>query len=151
MPSTAPRSGTLSVLGALVDFDTTSRNSNLPLIAWIEARLTALGAHCERVLDESGTKATLWATFGPENVPGIVLSGHTDTVPVDGQDWNYPPHSMTEEGERLYGRGTSDMKGFLACCVAMAPMIAQAPLKVPIHFAFTYDEEVGCLAVRPLL
>ena len=151
MTTAAPRPETLQILRRLVEFDTTSRNSNLPLIDWVEEYLTPLGARCERVFDATGQKASLWVTFGPEGVPGIVLSGHTDTVPVEGQDWSCPPHQVTERDGLLYGRGTSDMKGFLACCLAMAPDIAAADLQVPIHFAFTYDEEVGCLAVRPLL
>jgi len=147
-----PRAETLDVLRQLIRFDTTSRNSNLPLIDWAEAYLTARGARCQRVPDPGGQpKATLWATFGPEGVPGVVLSGHSDTVPVDGQDWSWPPHELTEDQGRLYGRGTSDMKGFLACCMALADDFAARPLAVPLHLAFSYDEEVGCLAVRPLL
>ena len=149
--SRRPRPQTVDILRQLVGFDTTSRNSNLPLIDWVEDYLAALGARCERVPDETGRKAALWASFGPEGVPGWVLSGHTDTVPVDGQDWSSDPFQLREAEGRLHGRGTCDMKGFLACCLAMAPDIAAARLAMPIHMAFSYDEEVGCVGVRPLL
>ena len=150
-PTRRPRPQTVDILRQLVGFDTTSRNSNLPLIDWVEDYLLGLGARCERVPDETGRKASLWASFGPEGVPGWVLSGHTDVVPVDGQDWSSDPYQLREAEGRLYGRGACDMKGFLACCLAMAPDIAAAPLAVPIHFAFSYDEEIGCQGVRPLL
>lgn len=151
MPHSRPGPDTIAALRALIGFDTTSRNSNLPLIGWAEEWLTRHGARCERLPDETGQKATLWATFGPEGVRGWVLSGHTDTVPVDGQDWTLPSHEMTERDGRFYGRGACDMKGFLACCLGMAPQMAATPLQVPIHLALSYDEEVGCLGVRPLL
>ncbi len=146
-----PGPDTLTALEHLIGFDTTSRNSNLALIDWAEAELTALGARCERVFDATGTKASLWTTFGPTDTPGWVLSGHTDTVPVDGQDWATDPHKLHAEGGYLYGRGTCDMKGFLACCMGMAPKISKMDLRVPIHFAFSYDEELGCIGVRGLL
>ena len=109
------------ILAALVAFDTTSRNSNLALVAWVEAYLERHGVASFRVPDASGEKANLFATIGPEGVPGIILSGHTDTVPVDGQDWSSDPFAMERRGDRLYGRGTADMKGFLACCLARVP------------------------------
>ncbi|WP_029029384.1 acetylornithine deacetylase [Salinarimonas rosea] len=135
----------------LVAFDTTSRNSNLPLIDHVEAYLGPLGFTCERVFDETGTKANLWATIGPADVPGYVLSGHTDVVPVDGQDWDTDPFVLTEKDGRLHGRGACDMKGFLAACLAAAPTMAQARLERPIHLAFSYDEEVGCVGARGLV
>ncbi len=147
MPSTATR----TALEALIGFDTTSRNSNLPLIDWAEDWLTRHGAVCERVYDDTGTKANLWATFGPADVPGWVLSGHTDTVPVDGQNWTSDPFSLTERDGRYYGRGTCDMKGFVACSLGLAPLLRGAVLARPVHLALSYDEEVGCLGVRGLL
>ena len=135
---------TLDILGALIGFDTTSRNSNLQLIDWVEAALTSLGAACTRIENEEGTKSNLWVRIGADAPGGIILSGHTDVVPVDGQDWNTDPFQMTQIDELLYGRGTSDMKGFVALCLAFAPAFAELELTRPIHFAFSYDEEVGC-------
>lgn len=146
-----PARDTLTAFAALISHDTTSRNPNLPLIDWAEGWLASHGARCERIYDATGTKANLWATFGPEDVPGWVLSGHTDTVPVDGQHWASDPFTLTERDGRLYGRGACDMKGFLACCLGLAPEIAAAPLTRPIHIALSYDEEVGCIGVRDLL
>jgi acetylornithine deacetylase len=129
----------------LIAFDTVSRNSNLALIGYVSNYLATLGIDCELIRDETGTKANLFATAGgPAGVPGIVLSGHTDVVPVEGQDWATDPFTLTEKDGKLFGRGTCDMKGFIAICLAMAPTIARANLKRPIHFAFSYDEEVGC-------
>ena len=133
-----------SLLDALIGFDTTSRLSNLELIDWIEAQLLPLGAACVRISNDTGDKANLWARLGPDIPGGLVLSGHTDVVPVDGQDWSTDPFELTEKDGRLYGRGTSDMKSFIALCLAFAPEIASRDLKKPIHFAFSYDEEVGC-------
>ncbi len=132
------------LLGELIGFDTTSRNSNLGLIDWVEAQLSPLGAHFTRIENSDGDKANLWVRFGPDVPGGLVLSGHTDVVPVDGQDWRTDPFNMTEDDGKLYGRGTSDMKGFVALCLAFAPAIAQRPLSRPVHFAFSFDEEVGC-------
>ncbi|MCH8551315.1 MAG: acetylornithine deacetylase [Natronospirillum sp.] len=139
------------LLARLVSYDTTSRNSNLPLIDWVEQWLSDYGVHGERVYDESGQKANFFATIGPAGVPGYVLSGHTDTVPVDGQDWHTNPYEMVRKEGRLYGRGTVDMKGFLACCLSRVPDMVRADLKAPIHLAFSYDEEVGCQGVPRLL
>lgn len=147
MPSVATR----TALEALIGFDTTSRNSNLALIDWAEDWLTRHGAVCRRIPDETGTKANLWATFGPADVPGWVLSGHTDTVPVDGQNWTVEPFGVTERDGRFYGRGTCDMKGFVACCLGLAPELQHATLSRPIHLALSYDEEIGCIGVRGLL
>ncbi|MEO0606946.1 MAG: acetylornithine deacetylase [Pseudomonadota bacterium] len=131
-------------LSQLISFDTTSRLSNLALIDWVEAQLTPLGAVCTRIANEEGTKANLWVRIGPDAPGGIVLSGHTDVVPIDGQDWHTDPFDLTEKNGLLYGRGTSDMKSFVALCLAFAPDFANLKLSRPIHFAFSYDEEVGC-------
>ena len=114
----------------LVAFDTTSRNTNLPLIDHVEAKLLALGAVCERIPSTDGKKANLHARFGPAVPGGVILSGHTDVVPVDGQPWTSDPWALTDKGDgKLYGRGTCDMKGFSACILALAPKMAEADLK----------------------
>ena len=138
-------------LDALVGFDTVSHRSNLALIDYLEKTLAPLGARIERISDDTGEKANLIASFGPADAPGYVLSGHTDVVPVEGQAWATDPFWLTEHDGRLYGRGATDMKGFLACCLAKAPQMAAAPLRVPLHLAFSYDEEVGCLGVRGII
>jgi acetylornithine deacetylase len=140
----------IEILSTLVGFDTSSRNSNLEIIDWIEAYLGGLGFACERVYDPTGRKANLWASIGPSEVPGYILSGHTDVVPVDGQDWSSHPFTLRQEGGRLYGRGACDMKGFLAVCLAAAPRMREERLSEPIHLAFSYDEEVGCVGGRRL-
>jgi acetylornithine deacetylase len=141
----------VTILSTLVAFDTTSRNSNLAIIDWIEAYLTPRGFRCERVPDETGTKANLMASIGPDDVPGYVLSGHTDVVPVDDQAWTSDPFVLRREGGRLYGRGACDMKGFLAVCLAAADDMAARPLAEPVHLAFSYDEEVGCVGAKRLV
>ncbi|HYW76537.1 MAG TPA: acetylornithine deacetylase [Gammaproteobacteria bacterium] len=141
----------IDLLAELVALDTTSNQSNLPLIAFIEDYLAGHGIVSRRIPDQSGEKANLYATIGPADRPGIMLSGHTDTVPVTGQTWSFPPFRLTAEGERLYGRGTADMKGFLAAVLASAPALVKADLAVPVHLAFSHDEEIGCLGVRTLL
>ncbi|MEO1549990.1 MAG: acetylornithine deacetylase [Pseudomonadota bacterium] len=138
-------------LSALVGFETVSHRSNLDLIAYLEGVLQPLGARLQRIPDASGQKANLLASFGPTDRPGYILSGHTDVVPVEGQSWSSPPFALTERAGKLLGRGTADMKGFLACCLAMAPKLAAAQLTAPVHIAFSYDEEVGCLGVRDLI
>ena len=145
----APRSA--EILKDLVGFDTTSRNSNLALIAHVEAFFASRGVATTRIPDETGEKANLLATIGPKDVPGFVLSGHTDVVPVDGQDWASDPFTLTLREGRLYGRGSCDMKGFLACIMAKADDMLAADLRTPIHFAFSYDEEVGCKGVPSLI
>ncbi len=139
------------LLRKLVSFDTTSRNSNLPLIDWVEDYLSKQGVSCERVYDETGEKANLYATIGPVDEAGYILSGHTDVVPVDGQEWASDPFDLIEKDGKLFGRGSCDMKGFLACCLAKVPDFKKAALKKPIHLAFSYDEEVGCVGVRGLI
>lgn len=133
-----------AILEKLVSFDTTSRNSNLDLIERIEAQLIPLGAACQRIENSTGDKTNLWARLGPDVPGGLVLSGHTDVVPVDGQDWHTDPFRLELQEELYYGRGTCDMKGFIALCLAFAPSIAAIELKRPVHFALSYDEEVGC-------
>ena len=143
---------TIAHLGRLVAFDTTSRNSNLPLIEHVEAVLGPLGARLERVPDATGTKANLIASFGPAGVGGgVILSGHTDVVPVDGQPWSTDPWTLTERGGRLYGRGTCDMKAFSACILALAPKLATGALVRPVHIALSYDEEVGCVGAPSMV
>jgi len=141
----------IDLLAELVAFDTTSHRSNLPLINFIEVYLASYGVASKRIVDDTGEKANLYATIGPENLPGVMLSGHTDTVPVTGQAWNVQPFRLTVQGERLFGRGTADMKGFLAAVLAAVPAMVEADLAVPIHLAFSHDEEVGCLGVRSLI
>lgn len=139
------------ILAELVGFPTISADSNLELIAYASALMSEVGARISIMRDESGTKANLFATLGPEGDGGIVLSGHSDVVPVVGQNWSSDPFVLREADGRLYGRGTCDMKGFIACCLAKAPDFAALDLKRPLHFAFTYDEEVGCLGARTLV
>lgn len=139
------------LLSDLVGFNTVSDRSNLELIAYIEAYLAAFGISGQRLLDDTGQKASLWVTIGPQDRPGIVLSGHTDVVPVERQPWTSEPFTMVERDGRYYGRGTTDMKGFVAVALAMVPEIHAADLKMPIHLAISYDEEVGCVGVRPML
>lgn len=142
---------TTRILSDLVGFPTISADSNLEMIAYASELLSALGARLSMTLDESGHKANLFATLGPEGDGGIVLSGHSDVVPVEGQEWTGDPFAMRAAEGRLYGRGTCDMKGFIACTLAMAPHFAELDLKRPLHFAFTYDEEVGCFGARALV
>jgi acetylornithine deacetylase len=139
------------MLARLIAFDTTSRDGNLPLIDFVEAYLADWGIKSLRVDFEAGKKTNLYATIGPEHQGGIVLSGHTDVVPVDGQNWATNPFELTEKDGLLYGRGTCDMKGFLATALALAPDFKAAKLKTPIHLALSCDEEVGCIGVRPLV
>jgi len=141
----------IDILDDLIAFPTVSRDSNLALIAYIESFLERLGISSTLVHSEDGRKANLWAAIGPAGKPGVVLSGHTDVVPVEGQAWTSDPFRMARRDGNLYGRGTADMKGFIACCLAMAQHAVKAPLKTPINFAFSYDEEIGCVGVRRLL
>lgn len=151
MADSASLGKTVGLLRELIAHDTTSRNSNLSFIADVEARLIALGARCERVSNSDGSKANLHAVLGPEAGGGVVLSGHTDVVPVDGQAWSSDPFAMEERSGLLYGRGTCDMKGFIACALVAAETFAKAELKRPVHLAFSYDEEVGCLGAPAMI
>lgn len=139
------------LLARLVAFPTVSRDSNLELIGFIRSYLQGLGIACELDYNAERTKANLYARFGPDCEGGVLLSGHTDVVPVDGQNWTLPPFELSERDGRLYGRGSADMKGFIACVLAAVPNWLAGPLRVPVHLAFSYDEEVGCLGVRSLL
>nr|WP_312970145.1 acetylornithine deacetylase [Pseudomonas sp.] len=140
-----------ALLERLIGFATVSRDSNLELIDFIREYLAGFGVSSELFHNAEGTKANLFATIGPTDRGGVVLSGHTDVVPVDGQAWTVEPFRLTERNGRLYGRGTADMKGFIACVLAAVPNLVQRPLQVPVHLAFSYDEEVGCLGVRSML
>jgi len=141
----------IEMIRTLVGFPTVSRDSNLELIHYARDHLRNLGAEFRLTYDDERRKANLFATLGPAGVPGIMLSGHTDVVPVDGQDWNTDPFQLTEENGKLYGRGTCDMKSFVAVALALAPEFARRGLKTPIHFAFSYDEEVGCIGIGRLI
>ncbi|MFW5680964.1 MAG: acetylornithine deacetylase [Pseudomonadota bacterium] len=146
-----PSRATLAMLERLVGFDTVSHNSNLPLMQGIEAWFAEYGVAARRVYDASGTKANLFATIGPNRPDGIVLSGHVDVVPVEGQPWTTDPFRLTERDGRLIGRGVTDMKGFDAVVLAKVPEMVRANLERPIHIALSYDEEIGCVGVRTLL
>jgi acetylornithine deacetylase len=139
------------LLERLIGFATVSRDSNLELIAFIRHYLAELGVESELFYNPERTKANLFATIGPRDRGGVVLSGHTDVVPVDGRAWTVEPFRLTERDGRLYGRGTADMKGFIASVLAAVPVFLKRTLKLPVHLAFSYDEEVGCLGVRPML
>lgn len=137
-------------LADLVAFRTVSAVSNLDLVAHLEGLAAHVGGRVRRFCDPSGEKANLLLSVGPEVAGGLVFSGHTDVVPVEGQSWTADPWVLRDTGERLVGRGATDMKGFLACCLAVLPEIAARDLKRPLHLAFSYDEEVGCTGVGPM-
>jgi acetylornithine deacetylase len=147
----APSSAVLDLLDRLVSYDTVSAKSNLALIRFAAELLEQRGVRVRLTHHASGEKANLYATMGPDRPGGIVLSGHTDVVPVEGQPWTSDPFRLTRRGTRLYGRGTTDMKGFIAVALALLPEILSEPLAVPIHYAFSFDEEVGCAGVPHLL
>ena len=140
----------IEMLRRLVAFDTTSRNSNLALIEYVQGYLRGHGIDSTLVPNEDGTKANMFATVGPKVKDGVVLSGHTDVVPVDGQPWVTDPWTLTLKDGKYYGRGTCDMKAFYAIALAMVPEFKKAPLKRPIHFALSYDEEIGCFGAHSL-
>jgi len=149
--SPAIRPETRAMIERLIAFDTTSRNSNLDLIHFVRDYLADLGVSASLVHDAEGRKANLYATLGPSDRPGIALSGHTDVVPIDNQDWSRDPWKLSEHDRRLYGRGTCDMKTFVAVALAHAPRFLAGELATPIHLCFSYDEEVGCKGVPALL
>ena len=142
---------TADILARLIGFDTTSSKPNRALMDWVQDLLGGAGIAAQIIPDASGGKANLYATIGPQDRPGVMLSGHTDVVPVDGQVWTRPPFVLTEAEGRYYGRGTTDMKGFVASALAAALMAARRPLATPLHLALSYDEEVGCLGVVSLI
>ena len=137
------------ILDSLIAFDTTSRNSNLALIAWVEDYLSRHGIASTRVVNDDASKANLYATVGPNLAGGVILSGHSDVVPVDGQAWDSDPWTVTERGGLLHGRGTCDMKGFIALALAAVPLFKNGAK--PVHLAFSYDEEVGCLGAPAMI
>lgn len=139
------------ILERLVAFDTVSSNPNIALMGYVRDLLDAAGIAVHLIPDAAGGKANLYAKTGPAGVPGVMLSGHTDVVPVEGQAWTRPPFQLTEAEGRLYGRGTADMKGFVACAIAAMLDASRRPLKVPLHLALSYDEEIGCMGVRSLI
>ena len=145
-----------AILERLIAFDTVSDRPNRALMDWVAGVLAGAGIEAVLIPDAGGGKANLYATVGPVGVGGVMLSGHTDVVPVEGQAWTRPPFELTEAEGRLYGRGTADMKGFVACAVAAvlkAAGLAAAgrPLRVPLHLALSYDEEIGCMGVRSMI
>lgn len=146
-----PSEAGIEMIRRLVSFDTTSRESNLPLIQWVQDYLGRWNIPFRLTYDDDRRKANLFATLGPADKPGVILSGHTDVVPVDGQPWDTDPWALTEQGGKLYGRGTCDMKSFVALALASVPMFMERGLAKPIHLAFSYDEEVGCWGVRRLI
>ena len=148
---TPPTAAAKELLARLVAFDTESAKSNIALIRFVEDYLAQHGIASARVPTPDGEKASLFATIGPSDRPGLALSGHTDVVPVAGQRWDSDPFTLTERDGRLYGRGSCDMKGYLACALAMVPQFKSRRLNLPIHLAFSYDEEVGCTGVRPMI
>lgn len=139
------------ILEELVSFPTVSRDSNLALVDWVEGYLARFGVHITRVFNPEGTKAALFAHVGPEVDGGVILSGHTDVVPVDGQDWSSDPWTVTERDGRLYGRGTADMKGFDALAIWAVARAAREGVRRPLQLALSYDEEVGCTGAPPMI
>lgn len=148
---TAPVFTPREMLARLVAFDTTSRGSNLALIAFVEDYVAAHGLKARRIPNAEGTKSNLLISLGPDEPGGIILSGHTDVVPVDDQEWHTDPFEMIERQGKLYGRGTADMKAFSAVALALVPEFQRRRVKRPVHIALSYDEEVGCLGVRPMI
>lgn len=139
------------ILARLIAFPTLSRQSNLALLDYVEALLRPAGIRFERFANDDGTRANLWASLGPEGPGGVVLSGHCDVVPVEDQEWSRDPFTLHHENGRFYGRGTADMKGYLAVAIHAMLSAANRPLRLPLHLAISYDEEVGCLGVRGML
>ena len=142
---------TTAILARLIAEPTVSRSSNLALLDYVEDLLRCAGARIERFAHPDGSRANLWASIGPEGPGGVVLSGHTDVVPVEGQNWTGDPFTLIERDGRYYGRGTADMKGFVASALNAALHAAARPLKTPLHLALSYDEEIGCLGVRGMI
>ena len=141
----------LQLIEKLISYDTTSRNSNLDIIKFIEDYLAGHGVKSTLVYNEGEGKANLYATLGDQTKSGIMLSGHTDVVPVDGQDWDTDPFKVIQKDGKLFGRGTSDMKSFIALVLAYVPKLLERGLDTPIHLAFSYDEEIGCIGVRRMI
>lgn len=142
---------TVEILDRMISLDTTSRNPNMGLIEFVKDLLASHGVKSTIIEDETGTKANLYATVGPKDQSGVMLSGHTDVVPVDGQDWSFDPFKLTEQDGKFFGRGTADMKGFDACALNAMLKASKRDLKTPLHLAFSYDEEIGCIGVHSLI
>lgn len=141
----------VAIIGDLIGFPTVSRDSNRDLLFYVEAYLARHGIACDIIWNDDRTKGNLWATIGPADVPGIILSGHSDVVPVDGQAWTSDPFVPRQAHGRIYGRGACDMKGFIGVVLAAVPDLARRDLKAPVHIAISYDEEFGCTGVRSLI
>ncbi len=139
------------ILGRLIGFDTTSTTSNLELIDFIRNYLDDYAVRSELVHNDDKTCANLYATIGPHDIGGVMLSGHTDVVPTSGQNWNSNPYQLKTDDQLFFGRGSCDMKGFIACVLAGVPQLVTQPLQTPIHLAFSYDEEIGCVGVKKLI
>ena len=144
-------SNAYALLEKLIAFPTVSRDGNIDLIRWVHELLSQAGIRSRLLPSESGDRANLFATVGPEGPGGVVLSGHTDVVPVEGQSWTSDAFCLHERDGLLYGRGTADMKGFVACAIEAVLGAVHKPLHTPVHLALSYDEEIGCVGVRPML
>jgi len=142
---------TLGYLEKLLSFDTTSANANSEMIKWVETELLSFGASVKIIPNVDESKANLFATLGPQDIGGVMLSGHTDVVPVTGQAWTVPAFSMTQRDGKIFGRGTADMKGFIAAMMNAAKLASTQTLKTPLHLALSYDEEIGCIGVRSMI
>ena len=142
---------TLYYLEKLLSFDTTSANANSEMIKWVETELLSFGASVKIIPNVDESKANLFATLGPQDIGGVMLSGHTDVVPVTGQAWTVPAFSMTQRDGKIFGRGTADMKGFIAAMMNVAKLASTQTLKTPLHLALSYDEEIGCIGVRSMI
>ncbi|PBC21331.1 MULTISPECIES: acetylornithine deacetylase [unclassified Mesorhizobium] len=141
----------IQILEKLIAFPTVSRDSNLDLIGYVTDLLATRGIACQIIRSADGHKANLFATIGPADAAGVMLSGHTDVVPIDGQDWTLPPFEMSARDGKLYGRGAADMKGFVACALAACLKASKMGLQTPLHLALSYDEEIGCIGVHSLI
>ena len=146
-----PSLGTVDILRQLVAFPTVSRDPNRPLIDWVRNFLADHGIDSRLVPNADGSKSNLFASIGPLEPGGVVLSGHTDVVPIDGQNWQSDPFTLTEKGTRLHARGACDMKGFIAAALSRVPALKAARLSRPVHFMFSYDEEIGCLGAPHMI
>ncbi|MFI0848282.1 acetylornithine deacetylase [Mesorhizobium sp. IMUNJ 23232] len=151
MTSVATREDCIAAIRDLIAFPTVSCDPNRALLFHVEAWLARHGVGCDIIWNADRTKGNLWATIGPADVPGVILSGHSDVVPVDGQDWSSDPFQLREADGRIYGRGACDMKGFVGIVLAAVPHLVRCDLKAPIHIAISYDEEVGCTGVISLI
>lgn len=146
-----PMANSLALLERLIGFQTISRQSNRELISYLQSVLEDADIPCTLVESPDGSRANLYARTGPEGAGGVMLSGHSDVVPVEGQEWTVPAFELTESEDKFFGRGTADMKGFVACAVRALLQASEQPLTRPLHLAVSYDEEIGCVGVRSLL